>query len=150
VALALVPWGRAPDLRKVGKRIPMPRNYSIYASMGQHVWISDHEQMNISYVRLNLAKSGQPPRMKVLPAATRFEMDTGKSYPMREVNRRFREALETDKQTLVNWWQPSTDGKWIAFMDRRNIGFTLGLLPLDGSRGVQWSKYSSQQMYGSP
>src|SRR5437660_582788 len=72
IALLFAPFGRAPDLRKLGRRIPMPRGYAVYISP-RHIWISEREQVLFTHYRLPV--SGAPFRYGT--SAVALDMETG-------------------------------------------------------------------------
>jgi hypothetical protein len=144
----LVPFGRAPQLRQVGKQIPMPRGYAIYGDWGQHLWISEHDQMNISFWRINIADKGKPPRIKIMSQAMRFDMDTGKALPITKINNRLIADQKQGIRVHIEWWQPSFDGKWVAFVDGLNHPTYYGLIALDGSLCLRRPRDSEYRMPG--
>ena len=130
LALILAPWGRAPDLRSVGKRIPMTRGYAIYGQP-QRIWISEREQINFRHIR-------QPGLISPFPMgtqATAFDMERGGSHPTQSLNQRLAQVSSGDHPLLVDEWEPSLDGKWIAFtlFEHLNKRWGFGIARTDGS-----------------
>ena len=130
VAFIVAPWGRAPDLRKVGKRIPMPRGYSIFG-YPQRLWISEQEQINLRIDRRPIRKTP----LRKATQATAFDMITGGSRPMLSLNQQLLQLSKGDHPGMLDEWRPSLVGKWIAFalFDRKDKRWGFGFARTDGS-----------------